>query len=285
MGWYKNLFGEVGHKMEQRIRQARKNGAKFIPEHARRAETDKLTQVDTAGKTLQEKLDPKNFTETLTGVGGMVTFGTKARQEELGGAKNVDELTHGTNGSPQFADMVEAVKKLAALDKYFNKLKKDGVTLTGQEYKQFYDSVKNAAQTVKDTQSAYIGMKMKQRNAGTTAELTGKNDYERSRIKYAKNVGQFVNRLDKKLNKLEKPESLLADKEEIRAQQEMRDLADRKAALEALRKLHEELGLASPEALQEAKKNKDKDTVLNYTKQVEEKSKAARKNKQPGIGL
>ncbi len=284
MGWYKNLFGEVGHKMDQRIRQARKNGANFIPENARRAETDKLTQVDTAAKTLQEKLDPKNFRDSLKGIGGMVTFGTKARREELGGAKNVDELTHGRNGSPQFADMVKAVKKLDALETYFDKLKKDGVTLTGQEYKRYYDSVKDAVQTVKDTQSAYIRMKMEQRNAKTSAELTGKNDYERSRIKYAKNVGQFVNRLDKNLNKLEKPESILADKEEIRAQQEMRDLADRKAALEALRKLHEEQGLASPEALQQAKKNKDQDTVLNYKKQVEEKSKAAQKNKQPGIG-
>ena len=57
-----------------------------------------------------------------------------------------------------------------------------------------------------------------------------------------------------KFKKLTPPDELQADKDEIRAQAEQRDLDDRKAAKEALDQLLASKGLGSAEALRKAQR-------------------------------
>jgi hypothetical protein len=94
--------------------------------------------------------------------------------------------------------------------------------------------------------------KMHQRKVTEEKDLRGKNDYERFRINYVKSVGTYVNKAKYRFGKLTPPDKLLTNEEEVRAQAEQRDLAERRAAKAALEQLHREKGLASPEQVKNA---------------------------------
>ena len=291
-GWYKNLYGEVRSKMRVRTREARRNGAPFVPKEQRPAIKDELEKVDTADKTLSEKLTVQAMRESISGISTLVTFNT-GKQKELGGAKNIDELTHGKNGSQKFADMVKAVKYLDSLHKYFKETLGNGKNAVNlQEYKRYYTQLKGAYQELADTQEAYLNFKMGEKKVTELKDLVGKNDYERNRIKFAKSVRQYVNHCKKKIDKLEDPESFAVDPEEVRAQAARQELEERKAAMEALKKLHEKEGLAAPETIKKAEKDGDQAALDSYQGKVKTRSEQIRKEteeqkkQQPkGIGL
>jgi len=88
---------------------------------------------------------------------------------------------------------------------------------------------------------------MGQRKAKSVESLTGRNEYERKRINYAKKVGAFADSALEKIAKdftepdLEKLSE--ADKADYRAIKEKEGLDERRAAMEAVKKLHAEKGL------------------------------------------
>ena len=287
LGWYKNLYGEGRGKMQIRVREARRNGAAFVPKEQRPAMKNELEKVDTADKTLSEKLTVQAMRESISGISNLVKFNT-GRQTELGGAKNIDELTHGKNGSQKFADMVKAVKYLNSLHKYFKETIGDGKNAVSlQEYKRYYTQLKGAYQELADTQEAYLNFKMGEKKVTDLKDLVGKNEYERNRIKFAKSVRQYVNHCKKRVDKLEDPESFAIDPEEVRAQAERQELEERKAAMEALKQLHKKEGLAAPEKIKNVGKDDADGTLKEYKQQVKTKSEQIRKETEPqkGIGL
>ena len=73
----------------------------------------------------------------------------------------------------------------------------------------------------------------------------------------------------------QEPDELLKDKDEVRTQEEMESLDERKAAMEALRKLHKEKGLASPEQLRDARRGIGPDAKEITDKFDAEQQKAA----------
>ena len=252
--WFKNLFGEIGHWIPKLLSRARKKGVNFVPEAEREKEKDDLTRVSTLGKTLNEQLKVKNISDTLTGITGFV----KLNNARLYGDKtDVDQLTQGKNGSKEFSEMVKSAKELAALQNYFHKLSKAGVTLTGQEYRQYHEKVRSALEKLDEKHDKYARRKIKEKKVQKEADLRGKNDYEQRRINYSKSLGSYLDRAKKQFEKLPVPEKLLKDGDEVRAQAEMRDLEERRAAMSALRKLHEEKGLASPEEMRSALRSDD----------------------------
>ncbi len=80
---------------------------------------DDTKQVSLSEKELKEKLNPKPLSDILFGFTSLVNF-QRGTRDELG-VEKVDDLTHGKNGSQQFADMVASVKKLAARQAYLSK--------------------------------------------------------------------------------------------------------------------------------------------------------------------
>ena len=84
-----------------------------------------------------------------------------------------------------------------------------------------------------------------------------------------------MTKVKKKFAALQDPDELLKDKDEVRAQEEMESLDERKAAMEALRKLHKEKGLASPEQLRDARRGIGPDAKEITDKFDAEQQKAA----------
>ena len=276
MGWQKNLFGEIRYWIPGLIRNARKEGINFVPKDKREEKAPELTEVDTTGKTLKEKLGKltfKDFTDVASGASNYVNF--KHNAEKYNGKTNVDQLTNGTNGSRQFSNMVKAVKEFEQLKKHLDELKNSGMPMSGQKYRQYYKQMETALKNLDDTQGLYMQRKLKEKKLTDPTKLQGKNEYEQRRIKYAKDVGQFVTKVKKKFAALQDPDELLKDKDEVRAQEEMESLDERKAAMEALRKLHKEKGLASPEQLHDARRGIGPDAKEITDKFDAEQQKAA----------
>ena len=276
MGWQKNLFGEIRYWIPGLIRNARKEGINFVPKDKREEKAPELTEVDTTGKTLKEKLGKltfKDFTDVASGTSNYVNF--KHNPERYNGKTNVDQLTNGTNGSRQFSNMVKAVKEFEQLKKHLDELKNSGMPMSGQKYRQYYKQMETALKNLDDTQGLYMQRKLKEKKLTDPTKLQGKNEYEQRRIKYAKDVGQFVTKVKKKFAALQDPDELLKDKDEVRAQEEMESLDERKAAMEALRKLHKEKGLASPEQLRDARRGIGPDAKEITDKFDAEQQKAA----------
>ena len=95
---------------------------------------------------------------------------------------------------------------------------------------------------------------MGQRKAKTLDDLVGRNEYERKRIAHAKKIRSWTQKSLEKFRDLGFKEldidSLSAtDKADYRAAKEKEGLDDRRAAMEALKKLHKDLGMKSPEAM------------------------------------
>lgn len=252
MGWQKNLFGEIRYWVPGLIRNARKEGVAFVPKDKREEKAPELKEVDTAGKSLNEKLGVNKLSEPLTGISNLVKF--PAYDNKFGGKKNVDELTSGNRTSKQFTELVKEVKALEKLQKHFGKLNAAGLPLTGQEYRQYYEKVQASLASIEEKKQLYMQNKMRQRKVTEEKDLRGKNDYEQHRINYVKSVGTYVNRAKYRFGKLTPPDKLLTNEEEVRAQAEQRDLEERRAAKAALEQLHKEKGLASPEQVKSALK-------------------------------
>ena len=275
-GWRKNLFGEINHWVPGLVKSSRRKGVSFVPKDQRAGETDDLTKVDTTGKTLKEKLGKltfKDFTDVASGASNYVNF--KHNAERYNGKTNVDQLTNGTNGSRQFSNMVKAVKEFEQLKKHLDELKNSGMPMSGQKYRQYYKQMETALKNLDDTQGLYMQRKLKEKKLTDPTKLQGKNEYEQRRIKYAKDVGQFVTKVKKKFAALQDPDELLKDKDEVRAQEETESLDERKAAMDALRKLHEQKGLASPEQLRDALRSGSSEAQEIKDKFAQEQQKAA----------
>ena len=249
LGWQKNLFGELRYWIPGLIRGARKKGVSFVPTDQREEKAPELTEVDTAGKSLNEKLSVRNIQDSITGISNLVSIRDR---EKFGGRQHVDELTEGKRTSKQFTALVKEVKALEAMQKYFHKINASGLPLTGQEYRQYYEKVQASLDSIEEKKRLYMANKMRQRKVTEEKDLRGKNDYEQRRIDYVKNVGKYVNKAKFRFGKLTPPDELLKDQDEVRAQAEQRDLEERRAAKEALEKLHREKGLASPEQVKNA---------------------------------
>ena len=254
MGWQKNLFGEIRYWVPGLIRGARKEGIDFVPKDKREEKAPELTAVDTAGKTLNEKLGVRNIQDSITGISNLVNIRDR---EKFGDRQHVDELTEGKRTSRQFTALVKEVKALEAMQKYFHKINASGLPLTGQEYRQYYEKVQASLNSIEEKKRLYMENKMRQRKVTEEKDLRGKNDYEQRRIDYVKNVGKYVNKAKFRFGNLTPPDELLKDQEEVRAQAEQRDLDDRKAAKKALDELLASKGLGSAEALRTAQRGGD----------------------------
>jgi hypothetical protein len=254
MGWQKNLFGEIRYWIPGLIRDARKEGINFVPKDKREEKAPELTEVDTTGKTLKEKLGVRNIQDSITGISNLVNIRDR---EKFGDRQHVDELTEGKRTSRQFTALVKEVKALEAMQKYFHKINASGLPLTGQEYRQYYEKVQASLNSIEEKKRLYMENKMRQRKVTEEKDLRGKNDYEQRRIDYVKNVGKYVNKAKFRFGNLTPPDELLKDQEEVRAQAEQRDLDDRKAAKKALDELLASKGLGSAEALRTAQRGGD----------------------------
>ena len=275
LGWYKNLFGEIGHWIPGLVAGARYKGVGFEPKEKRQEEPDTLTKVDTVGKTMQEKMKLSRFKAVASGISNYVTFRDPGKYN---GKTHVDQLTVGRNGSREFAEMVESVKHFEQMKKQLDAMVRRNpgdAPLNGQEYRRLYEGMQTALDTMDKKQDLYMERKLREKKVTRPEELRGKNPYERDRITYAKVLGKYVADVKKRFAGLEAPEALLKDRDEERAQAELRDLDDRKAAMEALRKLHEEKGLASPEELRSALRSDAPETRGIRDKFHEEQAKAA----------
>ena len=255
MGWQKNLFGEIRYWVPGLIRGARKEGIDFVPKDKREEKAPELTEVDTAGKSLNEKLGVNKLSEPLTGISNLVKF--PSYDNKYGGKKNVDELTSGNRTSKQFTELVKEVKALEKLQKHFGELNAAGLPLTGQEYRQYYEKVQASLNSIEEKKQLYMQNKMRQRKVTEEKDLRGKNEYEQHRIDYVKNVGKYASRAKYRFEKLTPPDELLTNEEEVRAQAEQRDLDDRKAAKKALDELLASKGLGSAETLRKAQRGGD----------------------------
>ena len=271
-GWRKNLFGEINYWVPRLIKSARRNGVSFVPKDRREKDEDTLTEVDTTGKTLKEKLRIKKVADVASGAANLINLNDANR---FGDKKNVDQLTSGTNGSKQFADMVKAAKEFQKLKQTLDNLEKNGAPLSGQKYRTYYKKMQGALEDLDKKEALYMQRKLEEKKLTDPAKLKGKNDYEKRRIAYSKMVRAYVNKAKKKFEKLQDPEEILKDKDEVRTQEEMESLDERKAAMEALRKLHKEKGLASPEQLRDARRGIGPDAKEITDKFDAEQQKAA----------
>ena len=103
---------------------------------------------------------------------------------------SVDDLTNKSHGgSPQFAEMVKAVKELNTYNNgVFRRDDREDQLLSTQEYtKTAY-----LTQQMGKTADAYLAMKMKEKGVTDLKDLVGKNDYEKDRIEYAKRVKTYA---------------------------------------------------------------------------------------------
>ncbi|MBO5517720.1 MAG: hypothetical protein J6A42_06555 [Firmicutes bacterium] len=103
---------------------------------------------------------------------------------------SVDDLTNSSHGSsPQWDTMIENMKALNKYNAgmYRDKNKPDQI-LTTEQY------VKTQGLWAKLDKSAddYLAKKMKEKGVTDLKDLVGKNDYERDRIEYAKNVKKYT---------------------------------------------------------------------------------------------
>ena len=286
--WQKNLFAEVKHWLPRRLLGARSKGFRF--EKDKQLEQKPLKEVETGVTVLNKKLSADKMADSLNGISALVTFRDETK---YGGAKKLDDLTEGSRTSKQFDNMAAAAKELAALQKTLRHARDSGVQMTAQEYRHYYERLQEAVRRGEETQQLYMERKMKQRKAKDENSLRGKNDYEQRRIDYAKNMGKSLEQVKKQLQEIEAPEAFLKGREDdVRVQAEQRDLDERKAAMEAVRKLHEEKGLASPEELH-ASLRSDSPQAREITekfqqeqekaKQAAEKAKTEGKPKFPGL--
>ena len=251
-GWRKNLFGEINHWVPGLVKSSRRKGVSFVPKDQRAKETDTLTKVDTTGKTMKEKLEKlqiKDVAEVASGASNLIKLRDANR---FGDKTDVDQLTSGSNGSRKFADMVKAAKEFEKLKQTLDSLVKSGAPVSGQKYRMYYKKMQGALENLDEKEALYMQRKLKEKKLTDPGKLQGKNDYEQRRIAYSKMVRAYVNKAKKKFDKIQDPDEILKDKAEVRAQEEMESLDDRKAAIEALRRLHEQKGLASPEKLRDA---------------------------------
>ena len=120
----------------------------------------------------------KQFVENVTLYNGRKIF------------DSVDDLTNKSHGgSPQFAEMVKAVKELNTYNNgVFRRDDREDQLLSSQEYQK----TAYLTQQMGKTADTYLAMKMKEKGVTDLKDLVGKNDYEKDRIEYAKRVKAYA---------------------------------------------------------------------------------------------
>ena len=240
-----NLFNEVDEWVNKRLAVARREGYNYDPDYIK-------SGITTGSGGLSENYyKAKDLKKATKGSDALVKKGEF----------DVDKLTDGNRGTQQFADMVTASKKLNELNKEFSRLIKKGEQLTALDYEKYYRRLSDAVEELDSTSDIYLSKKMRERKAANLGALRGKNQYEQKRIDYAKQAAAFAKESLNTLAGLVKPPKELSEQEkkDYRTITERRELEDRRAALEALKKLHAEKGLEDPEkkaAAQQAERNK-----------------------------
>ena len=233
-----NLFSEVKDWIPARLRRTRGDGYAFDPEAKKDAAEKALPDYRTEGQTFTRE----TLMNSLDGADKLVKDGQF----------DIDSLTtKRRGGSQEFADMVEAAKKLAALKKSLADEQRDGVRhLSAAEYETRRRRIEEAEEEARLTSQTYLAQKMSEKKVRTLAELQGKNPYESARILQAKKIFEHTDRrrpapevTDKILSGMEGEALELKVAGELSAEEEAR------MAKEALRRLHAEHGLASPEEM------------------------------------
>jgi len=233
-----NLFSEVKDWIPARLRRTRGDGYAFDPEAKKDAAEKALPDYRTEGQTFTRE----TLLNSLDGADRLVKDGQF----------DIDSLTtKRRGGSQEFADMVEAAKKLAALKKSLADEQRDGVRhLSAAEYETRRRRIEEAEEEARLTSQTYLAQKMSEKKVRTLAELQGKNPYESARILQAKKIFEHTDRrrpapevTDKILSGMEGEALELKVAGELSAEEEAR------MAKEALRRLHAEHGLASPEEM------------------------------------
>ena len=255
-----NTFCLVSTMLNGDIRQAKKQGIQFEEPKAEAekkadpaAEKKKaLKEVSTVERTTRRRMTPANLKRAVRGADRLVND-----KEKVGGVEkewNVDSLTSSASrSSREFDRLVAAAKAAAELEKQFkeryNSEKDPNVDkklLSAEQYVQDQKRMEESLKELQEAKDAYFARKMGQRKAASLEELRGKNTYEQNRIDFAKKVDRFLN--DKTRAKArQEANALVKDENAVRTMREKESLDDRAAAMEALRKLHKDAGMASPE--------------------------------------
>ena len=222
----------------KRLKGARKLDYKYAPNYTK---GDMYTGT---GKSSEQKYNSEGINKPLSG----------AFKLDKTPDFNVDDLTVNNNGSTQFAEMVAAAKLCHRLEKEYKKLSEEKKALTAIDHNRYMIRMKKAIEDLNAKTDAYIDRKMGQRKPKDYESLKGKNEYERKRIDYAKRTRKWGVKAMEKFNgtgfkELDLDNMSEIDKADYRSIKEKDGLDERRAALDALKQLHRELGLASPEKM------------------------------------
>jgi|GEM_PF-1689674 len=265
-GWaadQKNLFSEVHDHLDKNIKYSRYNGVRYDPSYeAPPFEPTKLL-------TSENRYTVSNIEGFILDSASIMAF----KQKSIDELTKKKALSSEVNGSTEFSDMVEAVKNIARAKQELQKRAEKGDLLTPLDYLRHLESVNVLVKDLDGKAQIYLNKKMGEKKVTTLSALHGKNAYERDRIDYAKNVSAWAKESLRSI-KEEAGETFEMDEvkqADYRSMREQQDLDDARAANEALKKLHEELGLADPAKLKKAMHSedpKDKEIVDQFKEKI-----------------
>ncbi len=154
---------------------------------------------------------------------------TKFRQSDLVGIRGQSE---------NFRNLTQAVRETAAFKEHlFGSGKADETRLlTDINSRSILEQTTKKFSSLKETALTYLYGKMGERGAESLETLRGKNAYEQRHIDYAKQVVATVDEYEKKLG----GGSTEAEREDRMMASEQREMDDRRAALEAVKKIQQE---------------------------------------------
>lgn len=236
-----NLFDEVREFMDSRLKHARQDDYAFDPKAASNAEEKKLPERMTQGQLYTGQ----GLLHSIRGADKLV------RDGEF----KIDDLTNKYHGSsPQFDNMVQALKKLADLEKKLDaelkrRQEQGHVHFSAAEYERLRRPITEARAELDETADLYLNKKMRERHANSPEQLRGKNPYEQARIDHAKKILEYT-----RTHEIPQPipEKVLTAREgeglEIKLGNELSAEEEAKIALRMLREIHEKHGLEAPEA-------------------------------------
>lgn len=255
-----NTFCLVSTMLSGDVRQAKKQGIQFeepkagaVKKEEPAAEKKKaLKEVSTVERTTRGKMTPANLKKAVRGAGTLVKD-----KEKVGGVEkewNVDSLTSSASrSSREFDRLVAAAKAAAALEAQFKERydrekdpNVDKKRISAEQYVQDQKRMEESLKELREAMDAYFARKMGQRKAASIEELRVKNTYEQNRIDFAKKVDRFL-KDETRVKARDEANALVKDENAVRTMREKESLDDRAAAMEALRKLHKDAGMAAPE--------------------------------------
>jgi len=272
-----NVFNEFHEWFAKGFRSARRSGRRYDPKY----KTDEIRYGRAA--TSESRYSAEELADPLKNADRIVRRGNF----------NVDDLTVKNNGTQKFADIVSTAKELNEMRKELQGMKERGVVLPAEEYKKYYERMKEKIDLLETRADTYLQGKIRQRKAHSLRDLRGKNEYEQKRINYAKDASAYAQEFKEAMKLAVKPadEQSEIDKADAHRVREQADLDERRAAMEALKKLHQEKNMASPEQIKKAQlaekagnaDERDEAVLNDYQNKLSVANAAAKKNNVPTV--